>query len=48
MLAKAGWYGGSPSAVDAAPVDEVIYSYHYEMFCRQYENAVMEMNKAEK
>lgn len=48
MLAKAGWFNGNPSTIDAAPVDVVIYSYHYEMFSRKYDAACIELNKVDK
>lgn len=45
MLAKAGWFNGNPSAVDNAPIDEVINAYYYEVFCREYERTAYELNK---
>lgn len=47
-LAKAGWYGGNPSAIYTAPCDEVIKAYHFEIMTRDYKNTAYEMNKAEK
>lgn len=48
MLAKAGWFNGNPSTIDSAPVDEVINSYHYEIFSRNYDAACIELNKVDK
>lgn len=48
MLAKAGWFNGDPSAVDTAPINEVINAYHYEVFCREYEATEIELNRADK
>ena len=45
-LAKAEWYGGNPSAIYAAPVDEVIKAYHFEIMTRQYKSTAYELNKA--
>lgn len=45
MLAKAGWYNGNPSAIYAAPIDEVMKSYHFEIMARQYKNTSYEMSK---
>jgi hypothetical protein len=45
MLARAGWYNSDPSTVEAAPVDKVIKSYYYELFCRDYEKASIELNR---
>jgi len=47
-LAKARWYGGNPSAIYAAPIDEVMKSFHFENMTRQYKNTLLEMNKADK
>lgn len=45
MLAKAGWWNSSPSAIFNAPIDEVINAYHYEIFTREYEQTYFELNK---
>ena len=45
MLAKAGWWGASPSSVSSAPVDEVINAFYYEQFCNDYIKAEYELNK---
>ncbi len=45
MLAKAGWYGGDVSKIYAAPIDEVIKSYHFEIMARQFKNTSYEMSK---
>ena len=47
-LAKAGWYGGNPSTIYIAPVDEVMKAYHFEIMTRQYKTTAMELNKAQK
>ena len=47
-LAKARWYGGNPSAIYAAPIDEVIKSFQFEVMARQYKSTQFEMNKAKK
>lgn len=46
MLAKANWYGGNPAEVENAPVDKVINSYYFEIYSREYEATVIELNKA--
>lgn len=48
MLAKAGWFNGNPCEIDKSPVDEVINAYHYEIFCRNYEQTAIELNKENK
>ena len=45
MLAKAGWYNGDPSAIYAAPFDEVMRAYHFEIMARQYKSTMFEMSK---
>lgn len=45
MLAKAGWYGGNPSAILSTPIDWVIKSYHFENFINKYQNAEIEMSR---
>lgn len=45
LLAKAGWYNGNPSEIYAAPIDEVMKSYHFEIMARQYKNTSYEMSK---
>lgn len=45
MLAKAGWYGGNPSAILAAPIDEVLKSYYFEIMARQFKSTTLEMSK---
>ena len=44
-LAKSGYFGGNPVTVLNAPVDIVLNAFQYEMFSREYENAVFELNK---
>ncbi len=44
-LAKAGYFGGNPDAVKAAPVDTVLKILHYETFESEYERAYTELNK---
>ena len=46
-LAKAGWYGGNPSAIYSAPIDEFFRAFHFEIMTRQYKNTYMELNKAQ-
>ena len=36
-LAKAQWYGGNPTLIYNAPIDEVILAYQYEVMARDYE-----------
>jgi len=45
LLAKAGWYGGNPSAIYAAPIDEVFKSYDFEIMSRQFKSTKIEMSK---
>lgn len=45
MLAKAGWWGGSPTKILYAPTDEVINAYFYEIFTREYEQTYIELNR---
>ncbi len=47
MLAKAGWWGSSPTKILHAPTDEVINAYFYEIFTREYEQTYIELNKKE-
>lgn len=44
-LAKAGYYGGDPDAVKAAPADTVLTILHYEAFETAYEIAYSELNR---
>ena len=48
LLAKANWFGGNPAEVENAPVDKVINAYHFEIYSREYESTLIELNKAEK
>lgn len=45
VLAKAGYWGGDPGRILAAPVDEVLAAYQYEMFTKDLESTIMELNK---
>ena len=45
-LAKAGWYGGNPSAILTAPIDEFFKAYYFEIMARQFKNTAIELNKA--
>jgi len=44
-LAKSGYFGGNPETVLNAPVDIVLNAFQYEIFSRDYENAIIELNK---
>jgi hypothetical protein len=44
-LARAGYWGGDPCAVKAAPVGEVLTALEYETFCGDYEAADYEMQR---
>jgi hypothetical protein len=43
-LAKAGYLGGDPDAVLAAPVSTVLKILHYEAFESDYERAYTDLN----
>ena len=45
MLAKAGYYNGNIEYVYNSKVDNVLETYHYEMFMREYERVFVELNK---
>ena len=44
-LARANWYGGNPSAIYNAPIDEVWKAYDFEIMTRQYRSTSYEMRK---
>ena len=44
-LAKARWYGGNPTTIFNAPIDEVWKAYDFEIMSRQYKNTAYEMSK---
>lgn len=44
-LAKSGLFGGNPQTVLNTPVDIVLEAYHYEAFCKVYEDTYLELNK---
>lgn len=44
-LAKANWYGGNPGLIYAAPIDEMIKAYDFEIMSRQYKSTMQEMSK---
>ena len=44
-LAKANWYGGNPTAIYNAPIDEVWKAYDFEIMTRQYKSTALEMSK---
>lgn len=44
-LAKANWYGGNPSLIYNAPIDEVWKAYDFEIMTRQYKSTAYEMSK---
>lgn len=46
-LAKAGWWGGDPDAVEAAPVDSVLDAAELEKFDADYERAWLALNRKE-
>lgn len=48
LIAKAGWFGGNPSAILAAPFDIVMKAYYFEIMTRQYQSTAYELNKAKK
>ena len=47
-LARSGFFGGNPEKVLNSSVDIVMQTYHYEIFSRNYEETVNEMNKERK
>ena len=47
-LAKSGFFNGNPQTILNSPVDIVMQTYHYEMFVKNYEETVNEMNKERK
>lgn len=46
-LAKAGYMGGDPRAVQGAPVDVVVSMLQYENFLGEYERTWIHMNRKE-
>lgn len=44
-LAKAGYFSGNPLTIYKTPVDIVMDTYHYEVFTREYESTLFELNK---
>lgn len=44
-LAKANWYGGNPTLIYNAPIDEVWKAYDFEIMTRQYKSTALEMSK---
>lgn len=48
ILAKSGYFNSNPEVVMNTPIDIVMQTYHYEMFCRQYEETSYELNKEKK
>lgn len=47
-LAKSGYFSGNPQLILNSSVDIVMHTYHYEIFSRNYEETVNEMNKETK
>ena len=47
-LAKSGFFSGNPQLILNSSVDLVMQTYHYEIFTRNYEETVNEMNKENK
>ena len=47
-LAKANWYGGNPSNIYKAPIDEVILAYQFEVMSRDYEITDIMINMEQK
>ena len=45
VLAKSGYFGGNPETIMNAQGDLVIDAFHYEMFTRDYENTLNELNR---
>ena len=46
-LARNNYYSGNPETVLNSNGTLVIQAYQYEMFCREYENAVIDMQQKE-
>lgn len=46
-LAKAGYYGGDPGKVLAAPVDLVLGALHYERFLDEYQEAALNLSRGD-
>lgn len=46
-LARKGWWGGDPDAVEAAPVDSVLDAAEFEKFTADYERAWVALNRKE-
>lgn len=46
-LAKAGWWGGDPDAVEMAPTESVLDAADYEKFTADYERAFIRLNTKE-
>ena len=44
-VVKAGYYNGNPDYVYNSAVDTVLNTYHYELFTRDFENTLHELNK---
>lgn len=45
MLAKSGYFNSNPETIYSTRVDYVMNCYHYEIFTREYENTMIELNK---
>lgn len=48
MLAKSGYFNSNPETIYSTRVDYVMKCYHYEIFTREYENTMIELNKETK
>lgn len=44
-LIKSGYYNCNPETVLNSPVDLVMHTYNYELFTRDYEETINEMNR---
>ena len=47
-LAKSGFFCGNPQLILDSSVDIVMHTYNYEIFSRNYEETINEMNKERK
>lgn len=48
QLAEAGYYGGNPESILAAPLDIVLNIIHYRFFNQDIERAYQELNREKK
>ena len=48
ILAKEGYFGGNPQTILNTDGGIVLDNFHYEMFFREYDNALYYLNKEKK